>query len=179
MVPPKIFFQIEATTPLGTMLGLIYNEHLIYLKFADNATADIELAQFLKKEKAQAIITKEPLKLQLKLQQELDQYFNKSLQQFTIPVLLLGTNFQQQVWQFLQTIPYGKTITYKQQAMQLKNLLGIRAIASANGKNNISIVIPCHRVLGTSGALTGYHGGIDKKKHLLDTESAIKTLSLF
>lgn len=83
---------------------------------------------------------------------------------------LIGTSFQEEVWRVLQTIPYGETRTYKEQAIAVGNPKGVRAVANANAKNRISIIVPCHRVIGTNGTLTGYAGGLDRKKFLLDLE---------
>jgi len=83
-----------------------------------------------------------------------------------------GTDFQKSVWKILQEIPYGETRSYKQQAIALGNPKAIRAVASANGHNRISIIIPCHRVIGSDGSLTGYGGGLHRKKWLLDFEKA-------
>lgn len=102
-------------------------------------------------------------------------YFAGENPGFDIPLHLMGTPFQQQVWQQLQNIPYGKTMSYKQQAIALKNPGAIRAIAHANGANPIMIIIPCHRVVGSSGALTGYKGGLQRKAFLLQLEGAAIT----
>ena len=92
-------------------------------------------------------------------------------QQFDLPLLMMGTPFQKQVWTQLRKIPFGETRTYKEQSEQLGNLRAIRAVASANGRNQLAIVIPCHRVIGTDGKLTGYAGGIERKRALLELES--------
>ncbi len=104
---------------------------------------------------------------------QLDEYFEGTRKEFDLPLNQPGTDFQQQVWQQLLTIPYGKTITYGQQSQIMNSPLAIRAIASANGKNNLWIVVPCHRVIGTNGSLTGYAGGIWRKQWLLDHEARV------
>ena len=104
---------------------------------------------------------------------ELQQYFEQGLQYFTVPLQASGTPFQQQVWLSLLTIPYGSTTTYKQQANKLGNPLVIRAMANANGKNPIAIMIPCHRVIGSNGGLTGYAGGLSRKAGLLQHEATV------
>lgn len=83
---------------------------------------------------------------------------------------MIGTEFQKSVWNLLLNIPYGQTKTYKDQAISLGNLNAIRAVAGANGRNQISILVPCHRVIGADGKLVGYGGGIDRKRFLLDLE---------
>lgn len=110
---------------------------------------------------------------------QLDEYFNGTRKKFNIDVNPIGTEFQGKVWHELMKIPYGKTITYLEQAKQLGDEKAIRAIAAANGKNPIPIIIPCHRVIGTDGSLTGYAGGILKKEWLLEHEGAIQQRSLF
>jgi methylated-DNA-[protein]-cysteine S-methyltransferase len=110
---------------------------------------------------------------------ELQQYFNGSLQQFTVPLMPTGTLFQQSVWGQLATIPYGSTTSYMQQAKNLGNPKAIRAMASANGKNPIAIIIPCHRVIGSNGSLVGYAGELWRKQWLLQHESKTKVQQLF
>ena len=110
---------------------------------------------------------------------QLDEYFNDKRTQFSLQLDLNGTDFQKKVWRELQKIPYGKTISYLDLAKQLGDVKAIRAIANANGKNPIWIVIPCHRVIGSDGALTGYAGGLHRKKWLLEHENPLKQLSLF
>jgi methylated-DNA-[protein]-cysteine S-methyltransferase len=104
---------------------------------------------------------------------ELDEYFDGTRQTFDFPIKQPGTDFQQQVWQELRKIAYGKTITYNQQSLQMNNPLAIRAIAAANGKNHLWVVVPCHRVIGSNGSLTGYAGGLWRKQWLLDHEASI------
>lgn len=101
---------------------------------------------------------------------QLGEYFNKERTQFNIPLLMLGSDFQQQVWNALLTIPYGSTTSYQSLAERINNNKAVRAVASANGANAISIVIPCHRVIGSNGELTGYAGGLPAKKRLLALE---------
>lgn len=104
------------------------------------------------------------------LQEQLDGYFSGSRQAFDLPLQLAGSPFQLRVWQGLQHIPFGQVRTYKQQSQVLGDEKAIRAVASANGANGIAIIIPCHRVVGSNGSLTGYGGGLGRKKWLLDHE---------
>ncbi len=110
---------------------------------------------------------------------QLNEYFNGTRKEFELQLNPQGTAFQRSVWEELRTIPYGKTKTYLEQSKRLGNPKAVRAVASANGKNPIWIVIPCHRVLGTDGSLTGYAGGLWRKKWLLDHESPVRQESLF
>ena len=111
--------------------------------------------------------------------EQLQDYFKGDRETFEIEFDLEGTDFQKRVWNALTTIPFGKTISYSEFALQLGDLKAIRAVASANGKNPIGIIIPCHRVIGSDGSLTGFAWGIDKKQWLLEHESNYKQLSLF
>ena len=110
---------------------------------------------------------------------QLDEYFSGTRKAFDIPLHPVGTEFQQQVWNALLEIPYGETRSYKDIALSIANLKGIRAVAQAIGANGISILIPCHRVIGSNHSLTGFAGGIEAKRILLEIEremSNIKTL---
>jgi len=104
--------------------------------------------------------------------QQLNEYFAKGRKQFDIPLIFAGSDFQESVWNALMEIPYGKTISYLDLSRRLGNLKAVRAVAAANGANAISIIVPCHRVVGSKGELTGYAGGLPAKKKLLLLESA-------
>ena len=106
----------------------------------------------------------------LKVKQQLEQYFAGQRQQFNLPLDFQGTDFQQRVWRALLTIPYGETRSYKDIALQIGNEKAVRAVGAANGRNPISIIAPCHRVIGSGGALVGFAGGLDKKQILLSLE---------
>jgi methylated-DNA-[protein]-cysteine S-methyltransferase len=110
---------------------------------------------------------------------QLDAYFAGALTRFTLPLAPVGSQFQQRVWAGLQDIPYGQTESYGALAERIGSSGAARAVGLANGKNPIGIVIPCHRVVGTDGKLTGYGGGLDRKKQLLDLELAVSGTALF
>ncbi|GAB1856966.1 methylated-DNA--[protein]-cysteine S-methyltransferase [Flavobacteriaceae bacterium MHTCC 0001] len=110
---------------------------------------------------------------------QLDEYFKGMRQQFDLKLNPIGTDFQMSVWKQLQQIPYGKTISYLELSRQLGDEKAIRAVANANGKNPLWIIVPCHRVIGSDGSLTGYAGGLHRKKWLLEHESPYKQQSLF
>lgn len=103
-------------------------------------------------------------------QQQLDEYFAGQRKTFDLPIEETGTAFQRSVWQALREIPYGKTISYKQLAININNPGAVRAVGSANGKNPISIITPCHRVIAANGSVGGYAGGLYSKEKLLDLE---------
>jgi methylated-DNA-[protein]-cysteine S-methyltransferase len=106
-----------------------------------------------------------------KTQTQLREYFAKERTEFDLPVAFSGTPFQKKTWQALLTIPYGETRSYSYQAKLIGNPKAVRAVGRTNGLNPIAIVVPCHRVIGKSGKLTGYAGGLDKKEFLLKLES--------
>lgn len=107
-----------------------------------------------------------------KTMKQLDQYFAKTLKTFSLPIDLTGTPFQLRVWKALMKIPFGETLTYGEQAAIIGKPKASRAVGAANGKNPIAIVVPCHRVIGKNGSLTGYAGGIPMKEYLLKLESS-------
>lgn len=112
---------------------------------------------------------------------QLDEYFNVNRRDFTVPILFAGSEFQVSVWKELQNISYGKTESYLNLSKKLGNEKAIRAVAAANGANAISIIVPCHRIIGSNRELTGYAGGLKAKKSLLELEGALSSdqLSLF
>jgi len=110
---------------------------------------------------------------------QLREYFEGKRTSFSLILHPEGTDFQKKVWTALQEIPYGKTVSYSELSKTLGDLKAIRAVAAANGKNPLWVVIPCHRVIGSDGSLVGYAGGLHRKKWLLDHESPVKQQSLF
>ncbi|WP_306012764.1 MULTISPECIES: methylated-DNA--[protein]-cysteine S-methyltransferase [unclassified Allomuricauda] len=111
--------------------------------------------------------------------EQLEEYFEGNRTVFELQLNPSGTDFQKKVWEALLQIPFGKTISYLELSKQLGDVKAIRAVASANGKNPLWIVVPCHRVIGTNGDLTGYAGGLHRKKWLLEHESPAKQTTLF
>lgn len=107
---------------------------------------------------------------------QLRAYFAGELREFEIPLLMEGTEFQKRVWKSLQTIPYGQTISYGELARKMGDPKAVRAVGAANGQNPIPIIVPCHRVIGSNGSLTGFGGGLENKKKLLELESGQRRL---
>ena len=101
---------------------------------------------------------------------QLNGYFAGELREFEIPLLMLGTDFQKRVWKALLTIPYGETMSYGELAKKIGEPKAVRAVGAANGQNPIPIIVPCHRVIGSDGSLTGFGGGLENKKKLLELE---------
>lgn len=110
------------------------------------------------------------------VRKQLDEYFSGRLQRFTVPLAFAGTPFQRQVWTELCRIPYGETISYLELAIRINNPKAVRAVGLANGANPIAIVVPCHRVIGSNGSLTGFGGGLPVKKALLSLERGERSL---
>lgn len=110
---------------------------------------------------------------------QLEEYFTKTRTEFDIPLAFVGTEFQQRVWNELVRIPYGKTVSYLQLSQKLGDHKAIRAVATANGANGISILVPCHRVIGSDGSMVGYAGGLPAKKKLLSLEGSFYENLLF
>ena len=102
--------------------------------------------------------------------EQLNEYLNKEREKFDIPTIMVGTDFQKQVWCALKKVPYGETSTYLELAKSINNEKAVRAVANANGANSIGLIVPCHRIIGSNGELTGYGGGLSVKKRLLNLE---------
>ena len=121
-------------------------------------------------------LTPNPSPLTFECIRQLDEYFAGSRTKFDLPVHQYGTDFQQSVWDALKEIPFGKTVSYAYIAKKINNPKSVRAVGAANGKNKVWIIVPCHRVIGSDGSLTGYAGGVDRKKWLLDHEAKKNTI---
>lgn len=155
-------------TPLGPMLAVSDEQALYLLEFVDRRGLEREIERLRNKANA-AIIPGDSSPIQ-SIEKELELYFSGSLKQFKTPICLIGSPFQKKTWQALIDIPYGETRSYMQQAQIIGKPLAYRAVANANGANQLAIVIPCHRVINANGELGGYGGGISRKQWLLDHE---------
>ena len=156
-------------TPLGPMLAGAINEGVCLLEFTDRRMLETQIARLSKLLNAK-FVPGQHKHLNV-LDEQLRGYFSGDLKKFTVKLHVPATDFQKQVWSQLQTIPYGTTRSYQQQAEAIHNKNAVRAVAKANGDNRIAIIIPCHRVIGKNGKLTGYGGGLWRKQRLLDLES--------
>ena len=155
-------------TPLGEMVAGATEEGVCLLEFHDRRMLPSEykdLVRYLK-----TTIEDGENKHLKTLKKQLKEYFEGKRKEFTIPLVTPGTEFQQAVWKELMNIQFGSTRSYHEQASALNKSDSVRAVANANGMNRISIIIPCHRVIGSDGRLTGYGGGLKRKKWLLDHE---------
>ena len=159
---------IRFTTPLGPMFACASQDGLCLLDFTDRKILEDEFKDLCKRLNAVILPGTNP-HLDL-AQKQMTEYFNGTRKKFTVLLHYPSTDFRKSVWTALQNIPYGQTRSYKQQAETLGNPKAVRAVAAANGQNRISIIIPCHRVIGADGSLTGYAGGLHRKKWLLDFE---------
>ena len=150
-------FYTELQTPIGSLLLAGDETHLKYIYFENNSFSpppDWQRVDAL----AYPIV------------EQLDAYFAGTLREFALPLAPEGTTFQLEVWAALEEIPYGETISYAELAVRVGNPAAVRAVSLANGKNPLPIVVPCHRVIGSDGSLTGFGGGLPTKKFLLKLE---------
>ena len=159
-------------TRMGEMVIVATDKGVCLFEFADYKYLKKELLQIMKNYNGIFIIENHHY-FDLLISQ-LEEYFKEKRSVFDIKLDMIGTDFQKTVWNSLLKIPYGQTISYKQQADILRKPSAVRAVANANGQNKISILIPCHRVIGSNGSLTGFGGGIERKKMLLELESRNK-----
>ena len=165
---PAELFCTRIESPLGTLLAAAVDQGVCLLEFDASDRCETAL-HALAKQLGATITEGEHLHTE-QLRRELAAYFAGTRATFEVPLFPVGTDFQQTVWQELLRIPYGVTRSYKQQAAAIGSTDAVRAVASANGRNHIAIVIPCHRVIGDNGSLTGYGGGLWRKKWLLELE---------
>ncbi|MDP3464818.1 MAG: methylated-DNA--[protein]-cysteine S-methyltransferase [Sulfuricurvum sp.] len=154
MQPNNFYDTLIINTPIGKMIAAADEHGIASLDFMDETVDQ----------------TSSENPLLIRLEQELNEYFEKKRQTFTLPLSPHGTVFQKGVWETLRTIPYGETVSYATEAKRFGNPKAVRAVASANARNPIAILIPCHRVIATGGGIGGYSGGIWRKEFLLDLE---------
>jgi AraC family transcriptional regulator of adaptative response/methylated-DNA-[protein]-cysteine methyltransferase len=165
----RVILITRIPTPLGPMLAGADEDGISLFEFIDRKMLPTQLARLSKYLRADLIPGSSPHFDTL--DRQMKEYFSGTRTEFTLPLVLAGTPFQKQVWAELQRIPYGGTRSYKEQAAALGNPKAVRAVARANGDNKIAIIIPCHRVIGASGELVGYGGGLERKRFLLDLEA--------
>lgn len=164
----RVIILSRLDTPLGPMFAGAVHEGICLLEFTDRRMLETELKQLTRLLDASIIQGSHPHIENLK--QQLKEYFAGARRNFAVPLFAPGTDFQKLAWAELIKVPYGTTRSYKAQAISLSIPNSVRAVASANGHNRISIVIPCHRIIGENGHLTGYGGGLWRKQWLIDFE---------
>ena len=158
-------------SPIGPLLIAAEDGHIVEISFMEADTREKYRRPALHENNEQASNTDAAVACIA----ELEAYFAGKLQVFTVPIKPTGTDFRKRVWAALMDIPYGKTISYKELAVSIGQPNASRAVGGANNNNPISIIVPCHRVIGADGSLTGYGGGLDNKTFLLELEK--KSLS--
>jgi len=159
-------YYCEYQSPLGALTIICKNNHITHCDYADGKNKEeLKALRETCQHKKVAIMDS--------CCSQLDGYFNGTLKQFNLPLAPQGTDFQTKVWKALTTINYGETKSYLQIAQHIKNPKACRAVGAANGRNPIAIIIPCHRVIGSNHSLTGYAGGLKRKKQLLQLEQAL------
>lgn len=164
----KVIHVARILSPLGPMLAGATDEGICLLEFTDRRMLETQIKRLRKLLHSELVPGDSPFFEPLS--KEINAYFEGRLKEFKTPLVVPGTDFQKQVWQQLQTIAYGKTRSYEEQARAIGNPKAIRAVARANGDNRIAIIIPCHRVIGKDGSMTGYGGKIWSKEYLLELE---------
>ena len=162
----KTLYFAEFQSPIGKLAIYATDKGVCSLEFDDY----VHKKNYLKTMTKEAVVLQKTNSHLEQALQELKSYFEGKLKMFQVALDLQGTAFRISVWKVLLSIPYGKTMSYKEQAIALGNLKAIRAVATSNGANKIAIIVPCHRVIGSDGSLTGYASGLDRKKWLLDFE---------
>jgi AraC family transcriptional regulator of adaptative response/methylated-DNA-[protein]-cysteine methyltransferase len=165
-----IVYLSRVLTPLGPMLLGATDQGVCLLEFTDRPMLETQLRRLV--ERLDCAYVPGSNEHSVQLERELEAYFTGTLQEFTTPLQTPGSEFQQRAWTALRRIPYGETRSYADQARLIDAPAAVRAVARANGDNRISIVIPCHRVIGADGKLTGYGGGLWRKRWLLHHERA-------
>ena len=154
----------EMESPIGTLYLGASDENLYFVYWTE------EQYKIYCKKHCRKVV-KEYNRLLTETEKQLCEYFEGKRMEFDLPIALEGTKFQNEVWSILLEVPYGKTRSYIEQAIGIGNEKAVRAVAQANSKNPISIIVPCHRIIGSKGKLTGYAGGLWRKEFLLDLES--------
>ena len=152
---------IEMASPVGVLKLVATDQALVAVLWENENPKRVRLAELVEDKKHPIL---------LETQKQLNEYFAGQRTQFDLPLDFEGTEFQKKIWQALLTIPFGETRSYKQIAEQVGNVKAVRAVGAANGKNPISIIAPCHRVVGANGKLVGFAGGLENKSILLELE---------
>jgi AraC family transcriptional regulator, regulatory protein of adaptative response / methylated-DNA-[protein]-cysteine methyltransferase len=164
----RVVHLSRVTTPLGPMLLGATDEGVCLLEFTDRRALETQLREVARR--LDCAFLPGPNEFSRALEAELDAYFEGELRAFETPLVTVGTDFQREAWEALRRIPYGETRSYGEQARMMGSPRAVRAVGRANGENRIAVVIPCHRVVGADGSLTGYGGGLWRKRWLLHHE---------
>ncbi|MDP5275852.1 bifunctional transcriptional activator/DNA repair enzyme AdaA [Chengkuizengella axinellae] len=168
----KILYASWIDTKLGPMVSIVDDESLYLLEFVDRRGLEREVERMRNKLNASIIPGK--TKISEQIENELKHYFTNRLKKFETPIIFFGSDFQKSVWNELLKIEIGNTTSYKELATLLNNPRSVRAVGNANGANQLSIIVPCHRVIQSDGELGGYGGGLERKNWLLNHEKLYK-----
>ena len=161
--PPMSLESLRMASPVGELRIVVSGAGVVAILWANERKLRVRFSEELEPVDRPSAVCAQAV-------EQLSQYFDGSRQEFTLPLDLRGTPFQITVWRALATIPYGQMASYKQQAQRIGSPTAVRAVGAANGCNPLSIVLPCHRVIGSDGSLTGFAGGLDAKRALLEFE---------
>lgn len=161
---------------VGPLVAVVDHDSLVMLEFADPERLEQQMDSLAQRTRTRPVEGHDPLHERVRVQ--LDEYFQGSRTGFDLPLRLVGTEFQKSVWNLLLKIPFGQTRSYGDLARELGDPDCVRAVGMANGANRLAIVVPCHRVVGADGSLTGYGGGLWRKKRLLELEQGQQGLAL-
>ncbi len=167
----EVILVTRILTPLGPMVAAACDRSLRLLEFTDRRMLETQVGRLVKR--TGGVLAPGKSAILERTEIELGEYFGGARKEFTLPLAPAGTDFQKRVWEALGRIPFGETRSYGGQARSIGRPRAVRAVASANGDNPIAIVIPCHRVIGADGTLTGYGGGLPRKRFLLDLERRV------
>jgi O-6-methylguanine DNA methyltransferase len=174
-MPEKLLVLQRFDSPLGQMVMVARNNYICRIDFETLSHQPFDSKAL---ERKGSRIVEQETEVLAEAQRQLEEYFGGKRFEFDLPLAPEGTTFQQQAWQALREIPYGETRSYQQQAERLGDARFARAVGHANGRNPISIIVPCHRVLGKNGKLTGFASGVDKKAKLLELETRYRPFTL-
>ncbi|SFF06013.1 methylated-DNA--[protein]-cysteine S-methyltransferase [Alteribacillus iranensis] len=173
----QFFYQSQYKSPLGLLTVMATDEGVCMVAYGGVEETKREVEAWTKKHSTYPCIVPDQTEVLKQTLVQLDEYFSGGRKGFNLPLHLFGTSFQKSVWHALQGIPYGETCTYKEIAAKTGSPNAVRAVGGANNKNPVSIIIPCHRVIGSSGKMIGYGGGLDKKEYLLQLEKSGLTVN--
>jgi methylated-DNA-[protein]-cysteine S-methyltransferase len=163
-------------TMTDTVLSTRITSPIGMLSLTSNGSALTQLLIAREDETDSELVAPETDAVLAAAREQLDAYFDMRLTRFDLPLEPRGTDFQRRVWESLRVIPFGETISYAELARRIDNPKAVRAVGAANGRNPLMIVVPCHRVIGADGSLTGFGGGIERKRWLLDHEARTRLL---
>lgn len=165
----------EIDSPVGRLYICAIDGHLCYVHYVEQFEARKQVEERLKKWVPSYQFSDDRCSCLVEAEKQIAAYFRGELRTFDLPLRMLGTDFQKEVWRALQTIPFGQTYTYRQIAEKVGRPNAVRAVGGANNRNPLAIIVPCHRVIGTNGQLVGYRGGLHRKELLLAHEKKVMT----